>query len=135
VGEIVLLFQMLLVVSVVIALLGLSAATFMSVMERRRETGILLAMGMSKGDAVRSILGEALIIGLAGLLLGFIDALLLSLIFIKAVVSFGLYLPFIFPFAGVLIAILLTLFISLLSGVYPARLTSRLKIVDAIRYE
>jgi putative ABC transport system permease protein len=134
-GEIVLLFQMLLVVSLVVALLGLSAATFMSVMERRRETGILLAIGMSKGDAVRSILGEALIIGLAGLLLGFIDALLLSLIFIKAATSFGLYLPFIFPYAEVLIAIALTLFISLLSGAYPARITSNLKIVDAIRYE
>jgi putative ABC transport system permease protein len=134
-GEIVLLFQMLLAVSLVIALLGLSAATFMSVMERRRETGILLAMGMSKSDAVRSILGEALIIGLAGLLLGFIDALLLSWIFITAVASFGLYLPFIFPFVGVLVAVLLTIGISLLSGAYPARLTSKLKIVDAIRYE
>jgi putative ABC transport system permease protein len=135
VGEIVLLFQILLIVSLVVALLGLSAATFMSVMERRRETGILLAIGMSKGDAVRSILGEALIIGLGGLLLGFIDAVLLSLIFIKAVTSLGLYLPFVFPYAEVLIAIVLTLFISLLSGAYPARITSNLKIVDAIRYE
>jgi putative ABC transport system permease protein len=135
VGEIVLLFQMLLVVSLLVALLGLSAATFMSVMERRRETGILLAIGMSKGDAIRSTLAEALIIGLAGLLLGFINSLLLSLIFIEAVSSFGLYLPYIFPYTEVLIAIVLTLLISLLSGAYPARLTSKLKIVDAIRYE
>jgi putative ABC transport system permease protein len=135
VGEIGLLFQMLLVVSLAIALLGLSAAMFMSVMERRRETGILMAMGMSKSDAVRSILGEALIIGLAGLLLGFLDAFLLSLIFIKAAVTLGLYLPFIFPYVGVLAAILLTLLISLLSAAYPARICSKLKIVDAIRYE
>jgi putative ABC transport system permease protein len=135
VGEIVLLFQMLLVVSILIALLGLSTTMFMSVMERRREVGILMAMGMSKSEALRSVLGEALIIGLAGLMLGFIDALLLSWIFITAVASFGLYLPFIFPFAGVLVAVLLTVSISLLSGAYPARLTSKLKIVDAMRYE
>jgi putative ABC transport system permease protein len=135
VGQLVILFQMLLVVSMVIALLGLSTTMFMSIMERRRELGILMAMGMSKSEALRSVLGEALIIGFAGLLLGFIDALLLSWIFITAAASLGLYLPFIFPFVGVLVAVLLTVTISLLSGAYPARLTSKLKIVDAIRYE
>jgi putative ABC transport system permease protein len=134
-GEIVLLFQMLLIVSVIIALLGLSTTMFMSIMERRREIGILKAMGMDRGEALRAVLGEALILGLGGLLLGFIDALLLTWIFLTAIAAFGFYLPFIFPLQGVIIAICLTIAISLLSGVYPARMTSKLKIVDALRYE
>jgi putative ABC transport system permease protein len=134
-GEIVLLFQMLLIVSIMIALLGLSTTMFMSIMERRREIGILRAMGMDKGEALRAVLGEALILGLGGLLLGFIDALLLTWIFLTAIAAFGFYLPFIFPLQGVIIAMCLTIAISLLSGVYPARVTSKLKIVDALRYE
>jgi putative ABC transport system permease protein len=134
-GEIILLFQMLLIVSIVIALLGLSTTMFMSIMERRREIGILKAMGMDKSEALRAVLGESLIIGLGGLLLGSIDALLLTWIFLTAITAFGFYLPFIFPLQGVIIAISLTIAISLLSGVYPARVTSKLKIVDALRYE
>jgi putative ABC transport system permease protein len=134
-GEIILLFQMLLFISMIIALLGLSTTMFMSIMERRREIGILRAMGMDKSEALRAVLGEALILGLGGLLLGFVDALLLAWIFLTAIASFGFYLPFIFPFQGVIIAISLTIVISLLSGVYPARITSKLKIVDALRYE
>ncbi|WXG43784.1 MAG: FtsX-like permease family protein [Promethearchaeati archaeon SRVP18_Atabeyarchaeia-1] len=134
-GEIVLLFQMLLIVSIVIALLGLSTTMFMSIMERRREIGILRAIGMNKSEALRGVLGEALILGLGGLLLGFIDALLLTWIFLTAISTFGFYLPFVFPLQGTIIAISLTLVISLLSGAYPARVTSKLKIVDALRYE
>jgi putative ABC transport system permease protein len=134
-GELILLFQMLLIVSIVIALLGLSTTMFMSIMERRREIGILKALGMDKSEALRAVLGESLILGLGGLLLGFVDALLLTWIFLTAITTFGFYLPFIFPLQGVVIAISLTLAISLLSGIYPARLTSKLKIVDALRYE
>ena len=134
-GELILLFQMLLIVSIIIALLGLSTTMFMSIMERRREIGILKAMGMDKGQALRAVLGESLILGLGGLLLGFIDALLLTWIFLTAITAFGFNLPFIFPLQGVIIAISLTIAISLLSGIYPARVTSKLKIVDALRYE
>nr|MDO8099502.1 FtsX-like permease family protein [Candidatus Njordarchaeota archaeon] len=134
-GEIVLLFQMLLIVSLLIALLGLSTTMLMSVTERRREIGILRAIGMTRNEVLRAVLGEALILGVGGLVMGFINALLLSLIFIKAIASFGLYLPFIFPVWEVVYAILATIIISLLSGSFPARSMSKLKIVEAIKYE
>jgi ABC-type antimicrobial peptide transport system permease subunit len=134
-GEIVILFQMLLVVSLLIALLGLTTTMLMSVTERRREVGILRAIGMSRNEAMRAVLGEALILGLGGLLMGFINALLLSWIFITATGSFGLYLPFIFPIWEVIYAVLITIGISFLSAAYPARAMSKLKIVEAIKYE
>lgn len=134
-AEIVALFQMLLAVSLIIALLGLSTTMLMSVMERRREMGILRAIGMSKSETLRAVLGESLILGLAGLLMGFINALLLTWIFLTAVQYYGFYLPFIFPAWEVLSAAILTIMISMISGAYPARLTSKLKIVDAIKYE
>jgi putative ABC transport system permease protein len=134
-GEVVILFQMLLVVSLLIALLGLTTTMLMSVTERRREVGILRAIGMSRNEAMRAVLGEALILGLGGLLMGFINALLLSWIFITATGSFGLYLPFIFPIWEVVYAALITIGISFLSAAYPARAMSKLKIVEAIKYE
>lgn len=134
-GEIVLLFQMLLIVSLLIALLGLSATMLMSVTERRREVGILRAIGTTRSEILRAVLGESLILGIGGLLMGFINALLLSWIFITAIGSFGLYLPFVFPLWEIIYAVLITIGISLVSGAYPARMMSKLKIVEAIRYE
>ncbi len=60
----------LLAVSVLVALVGVTNTLALSVAERRRENGLLRALGMTKGEIQRMLAYEALIIALAGSTLG-----------------------------------------------------------------
>ena len=54
------------IITVVLSLVGMLNTMLMSVLERTRELGILRAVGWTRGRVVRLILGESLVIGLAG---------------------------------------------------------------------
>lgn len=61
----------LLVVFVIVAL-GVTNTLLMSVLERRREFGMQLALGTEPGQIVRTVLYESLVLGALGLMLGFV---------------------------------------------------------------
>ena len=49
-----------------VALLGVVSALFISVLQRRRELGLLRAVGASRGQILRSVLAEASLMGVVG---------------------------------------------------------------------
>ena len=61
---------LLLIVIVIVAAVSLLNTMLMTVLERQREIGVLLALGMSRGQVVRAILVEALAFGVVGTLAG-----------------------------------------------------------------
>ena len=100
---------------------------------RRREIGLLLTKGFSRGQLLRMFLSEAALIGLLGGLIGIGLSLLLSPFFVTA--TGGRW------FSGALVigtdtAILVVIFsvaITFLSMFRPARKASQLQAVDALR--
>jgi len=115
----------------VVVLLIMGFAFYMIVNERRREIGLMRAMGASRLDIGSLILGEASLLslagGVAGVALGF--AVLVSF---KNLTLHYLKLPYLFPSAldlGLLIVAAMT--VSLLTGLLAALLPS----VSAIRTE
>src|SRR3972149_1715828 len=99
---------------------------------RRREIGLLLTKGFSRGQLFRMFLSEALLIGLAGGAVGIILSLALNPVFVRAVGG---------EFSGTLVvgadtAILTVVFsvvIIVLAVFRPARRASNLSTVDALR--
>lgn len=101
---------------------------YASVTERIREIGIRRAIGATKKDILLQFLSEALILslfgGLLGILFSFIVVLLVQPIF-PASLS---------PLSAI-IALLVSSFIGIFFGVFPAQRAANLSPIDAIRYE
>jgi len=124
-------------VAVVVAMLGAANSLLALVLDRKRELGLLRYLGASSRQIQGIILTEAAFLGflsgLVGLLLGF--AISLLLIFVVNKQSFGWTIQFHPP--GVLLAgaLFFVWFVTVLAGLYPARVASRLNPVDVIHEE
>lgn len=113
---------------------GMMNAQLMAVLERTREIGVLRAVGWSSQRVLTMILGESLLISLAGGLVG----ILLAWLGLQGV---GLLSPLLQGMASqvsaahLLRAFLVVLPVGLIGGAYPAWRASRLPPVEALRYE
>ena len=124
-------------VAIVVAMLGAANSLLALVLDRRRELGLLRYLGASAQQVKRMILTEAAFLGamaiLLGLALGF--ALSLLLIFVVNKQSFGWTIQFHPPGALLAGALFFVWFVTVLAGLYPARVASRLNPVDVIHEE
>lgn len=120
------------IIVVLVAAVALLNTLTLSVLERRREIGVLRAMGSSRRFALSMVLAEAVGIGVvggaAGLAFGLTDQWLFSLVS-------GDMMNFQVTFRPSLVALAFTagaLAISLLGSVPPARRAARLNIIEAV---
>jgi putative ABC transport system permease protein len=120
------------IIVVLVAAVALLNTLTLSVLERRREIGVLRAMGSSRRFTLQMVVVEAVGIGVVGGVLGLVfgvtDQWLFSLVsgeMMSFQVSFR-------PSATVLIFTIGALAISLLGSVSPARRAARLNIIDAV---
>jgi putative ABC transport system permease protein len=124
-----------------VAALGIVNTLAMAILERRREIGIMKAIGASDGDVKKLFFAEAGVMGLVGGFLGV--ALGWS---IGRVINIGtnIYLRrqdlppenlWSVPWWLVLGAVVFAILVSMISGLYPAARAARLDPVQALRYE
>ena len=124
-----------------VASLGIINTLVMAILERRREIGVLKALGASDGDVKNLFFAEAGAMGLVGGILGVTLGWLIG-----AALTLGttLYLtsqdlPSVkishVPWWLALTAIAFAIIVSLAAGLYPAARAARLNPVDALRYE
>jgi putative ABC transport system permease protein len=108
--------------------IGIMNIMFVSVTERTREIGIRKAIGAPRRTILLQFLMESAALCLLGGIIGIIIAFPLSLII-------DTFLPTAMPLSVVGIAILVSLFVGVLSGFLPAYRASRMDPVEALRYE
>ena len=120
-----------------VAVLGLFNTLISLILERKREIGILRFIGAFTGQVKRMVLIEAGILGLIGSAMGFVAGVVVSyiLIFVINKQSFGWTIQVHFPTLFILVMVILFWGISLLSGLYPARLAAKLNPKEAVRAE
>ncbi|MCO6452762.1 MAG: ABC transporter permease [Caldilineales bacterium] len=121
-------------IAILIGGLGMMNAMVMSVLERTREIGTLRAVGWSRGRVVRLIMGETLLLGFVGGMIGIalgvgFNELVAMAPGVGAMLE-GVYSPSIF-IQGMVTALAL----GLLGGAYPAWVAANLQPVEALRYE
>jgi putative ABC transport system permease protein len=124
-------------IAVVVAILGVSLALTILVMERTRETGILRAAGASRGQVQRLYWLEAGVIGLAGSLIGMVCGLGMSWILIRVVNTafFGWTIELRLPWWEVLATPLWVIPVAMLASIYPAWRAASLPVSLAVRAE
>ncbi|MFP6638075.1 MAG: FtsX-like permease family protein [Nitrospinaceae bacterium] len=125
------------IIAILIAVLGLFNTLISLILERKREIGILRFIGAFTGQIKRMVMIEAGILGLIGSAMGFVAGVFVSyiLIFVINKQSFGWTIQVHFPYLLILGMVLLFWGISLLSGLYPARLAAKLNPKEAVRVE
>ena len=128
-------------IALFVAALGALNTLTVSLLERTREIGLMKSLGATSGDIYKLFLVEAIIIGMTGGIIG---------IFVGVgggeLTNFGInYLAgrlggepvdmFYSPMIFLVIILLVVFFVSVITGVYPARRAAKISALDALRYE
>jgi putative ABC transport system permease protein len=118
--------------AIVIALLGIANTLALSIMERRREIGLLRAVGMSRRQVRRMIRWEAVLIAVFGAVIGMLVGIGLAAAVVAAIAA-GLSLTL--PWGNLAVYLVLAALGGVLASVVPGWRGSRLDVLDAIAYE
>jgi putative ABC transport system permease protein len=124
-------------VAVLVAILGIANATTISIIDRRRELGVLQAVGALRGQIRRTVWIEALSIGAIGLVLGFALGAI-NLYYLLEIVHrdiVGTRLDYEFPLTTALTLVPTILGAALFAAVWPAESAVRGSLVEALEYE
>jgi putative ABC transport system permease protein len=124
----------LLLLSIVIALIGIANTLSLSIHERTRELGLLRAVGMDRSQLRSAVRWEAVVISVLGALVGIGLGILISWALVTALAGFGLG-QFALPVASLVVIVVLAAGIGVLASILPARRAARLAILDAIAQE
>ena len=124
-------------ISLIVSSIMIGVITYISVLERTKEIGILRAIGASKKDISRIFNAETVIVGLCAGVIGIVTSLLL-LIPINAILIHltGIAaLKAVLPIAGAIILILISIFLTFIAGLIPSGMAAKKDPVVALRTE
>ena len=124
-------------ISLVVSSIMIGIITYISVLERTKEIGILRAMGASKRDIRRVFNAETLIIGLCAGIIGIVFTVIIC-IPASAIVQYATGIPTIravLPWLGGVILVVISTVLTVISGLLPAGSASRKDPVIALRTE
>jgi putative ABC transport system permease protein len=123
--------------ALLVAALGLLNTFLISIMERKRELGMLRAIGMSRGQMFSLIIKEAIIQGALGAFVAVCFGAWIASMWITGSLAhvLGWIISFTFPWHAALVTVLVGIFVTIASGFYPAWRASRNEIREALEYE
>lgn len=123
-------------ISLIVSSIMIGIITYISVLERTKEIGILRAIGASKKDISRVFNAETFIIGLASGLLGIGITILLTIpvnAIIKAVANVSGIASL--PIGGAVILVIISMILTIIAGLIPSKMASKKDPVEALRTE
>ena len=121
----------------VVAALGVVMALLISVLQRRRELGLLRAVGATQGQVLYTVLAEATFMGILGTLLGVLAGVPLEWYLLRVVIyeESGYLFPVTIPWTEALVLSTIAIGTATVAGFFPAIHAIRLRIAEAIAYE
>jgi putative ABC transport system permease protein len=106
----------------IVAVLGVVAALLISVLHRRRELGLLRAVGATRGQVMRSVLAEALLLSAIGTALGLVAGLPLEWYTVRILLyeETGFQFPIMYPWLAFAAVTGVACISAVVSGIGPA---------------
>jgi putative ABC transport system permease protein len=130
------LFDVLGLIGVIIAGLGVVNTLMMNVLERQREIGGLRSLGMTRAQVARMVLAESGAMGVIGGLFGAIFGFFLAQVFLLALEVIGGYtVNYNLPPTALIASLVISLVVSQGAALYPAWRAATVRIVEAIQHE
>lgn len=123
-------------ISLVVSSIMIGIITYISVLERTKEIGILRSIGASKRDIARVFNAETAVIGFGAGVIGILVTLLLE-IPINLVLKYATSIPAAaqLPVAGAVILVAISVSLTLIAGLIPSRIAAKKDPVEALRTE
>ena len=123
-------------ISLVVSSIMIGIITYISVIERTKEIGILRAIGASRKDISRVFNAETIIVGFTSGLIGILTTILLNIpinIIIKEITDISNIASL--PIIGAIILVIISMTLTLIAGLIPSRVASKKDPVVALRVE
>ena len=123
-------------ISLVVSSIMIGIITYISVLERTKEIGILRAIGARKKDISRVFNAETFIVGLSSGVLGILVTILLNIpinMIIKNIVNISNISKL--PILGAIILVLISVLLTIIAGLIPSKVASKKDPVEALRSE
>ena len=123
-------------ISLVVSSIMIAVITYISVLERKKEIGVLRSIGASKGDVSRVFNAETVIEGLVAGLLG-VGITYIASVAVNIIVenNFGVEHIMHLPIGAALLLIAVSIVLTLLAGLIPSRAAAKADPVEALRSE
>jgi putative ABC transport system permease protein len=123
-------------ISLIVSSIMIGIITYISVLERTKEIGVLRSIGASKGDIGRVFNAETIIIGLVSGLFGVIVTILLNLPITALLTKItGASMMVRLPFTAGFILVMISVLFTTIAGLIPSRIASKKDPVVALRTE
>lgn len=123
-------------ISLIVSSIMIGIITYISVLERTKEIGILRAIGASKKDISRVFNAETFITGLVSGLIGIGVTVLLTIPINSIIMSVtGVNVEAFLPWQAGIILVLISMFLTMIAGLIPAKMASKRDPVRALRTE
>jgi putative ABC transport system permease protein len=123
----------LLAMAVIISLFGIANTLALSIHERRRELGMLRAIGMSRRQVRTMIRYEAVITALIGAILGMVLGVIFAALIAQPLKDEGFTLSY--PIGSLVVLLILAALAGVLAAIPPSRRASRLDVLESLQYE
>lgn len=134
INQVLAIFTALLVLSIVIALIGILNTLNLSIVERTRELGLLRAVGMKRGQVAAMIEWESVITAVLGAALGTVLAIVFGVVVTKAISDTGMTQLSI-PYPMIAVYIVVGAAVGVVAAVWPAWRAARQPILEAVSHE
>ena len=131
VNQILALIYGLLGLSILIAIVGIVITLLLSVFERRREIGLLRAVGMTKSQVRVTVRWESVITSLLGAVSGVVLGIVMGIVVVAAL-SGDSGIGFSLPVSSTIVIVLISFVLGVVAAIYPARRATKVDVVQAI---
>ncbi|MEY3482425.1 MAG: hypothetical protein RLZ40_468, partial [Actinomycetota bacterium] len=131
VNQILALIYGLLGLSILIAIVGIVITLLLSVFERRREIGLLRAVGMTRSQVRTTVRWESVITSLLGAVSGVVLGIVMGIVVVAAL-SGDSQIGFSLPVTSTIVIVLISFVLGVVAAIYPARRATKVDVVQAI---
>jgi len=131
VNQILALIYGLLFLSIIIAIVGIIITLLLSVFERKREIGLLRAIGMTRAQIRTMIRWESVITSLFGAVTGVVLGITMGVVIVVSLVEKG-FSAFKLPITGTITILIIAFVIGVVAAVFPAWRATRTNIISSI---
>jgi len=124
-------------IAITVAILGMAGALVALVLDRKREVAVLRFLGASAPQIRQLVLTESGLLGLLSIVIGVVEGAALSLVLVYVInkQSFGWTIQFHWPVGLLLSAVSLIFVASVVAGIYPSGLATRLNPIEVVHEE
>ncbi|NHJ85667.1 MAG: ABC transporter permease [Asgard group archaeon] len=117
----------------IVGVLGLIVVSLRGITERTREIGMMRALGFKRSEVITAVVVEIFAVALVGLVIGFVNGFILGYgMYTQYLIQYDFI--FIVPWAILALFIAVTIALSIISAVIPARRASKIPPSEALRY-